>query len=318
MHESHEESMRIPIIDFENHSTDQISSAIDAACRDTGFFVLLGHGIDQHLIDNTFEHAKTFFRLSNEKKMALWTDNQVDDRGYFPSGLQSLDPGKPHDLSEFVMLGLDLPNNHPMVEAKVPMHGPNPWPSDLPGWKDVMNAYHQATKDLGDRLLRIVAQNLDLPESYFEPFSQLPIVTLKLAWYPHRPADALDAQQGAGAHTDWGALSFVANQGSPGLQVLTSDREWLDVPAIENSLVVNIGDMLQRWTNDTYCSATHRVVSTSVRERFSLVTFYDMDYHAPLECISSCVTRDKPAKYSPMLAGEYLMYRYEESLKDVE
>ena len=309
--------MQIPVIDLEKQSEAEVLAAIEGACLDTGFFVLAGHGVPTELIDAAFAEAKRFFQTSPEEKMAMWTDGKVADRGYFPIGLQSLDPGTPRDLSEFVMLGVDVPEEHPLVQAGTPMYGPNPWPSGMPGWKETMSAYHEATMDLGRRVLSMFAKNLKLDPNHFEPLAKLPIVTLKLSWYPPRPGDAVEGQHGAGAHTDWGAVTFVAGDGNPGLQVQTRDGEWLDVPAIPGTYVVNVGDMMQRWTNDRYRSNPHRVLSFPDQERFSLVTFFDMDYHANLEVFPSCTSDSEPARYEPMLAGEYLMYRYEESLSVV-
>lgn len=306
--------MRIPVIDLEAASEGEALAAMDRACRDTGFFVLQGHGVAPELLAAAFKESRRFFRLSPDRKMAVWTGGKVADRGYFPMGNQSLEPGAPRDLSEYVMLGLDLPPEHPLVAAGTPMYGPNPWPDDLPGWRETMSAYHEATLALGRRMLQLVARNLGLPPDHFEPLAQTPVVSLKLAWYPERPAEAATGQHGAGKHTDWGALTFVAGDGTPGLQVCAPDGEWLDVPAVPGSYIVNVGDMLQRWTNDHYVSAPHRVFSTPGRERFSLVTFFDMDYDAPLECFPSCVSRARPARYAPMLAGEYLMHRFNESL----
>ncbi|HKK22069.1 MAG TPA: 2-oxoglutarate and iron-dependent oxygenase domain-containing protein [Pseudohaliea sp.] len=308
--------MRIPIIDLETQPEAEALATMDRACRDTGFFVLKGHGVPGEVLEATLAEARRFFRLSAQGKMALWTGGDVADRGYFPMGNQSLDPGAPRDLSEYVMLGLDLPRDHPLVEAGTPMYGPNPWPDGLPGWRETMTAYHDATMALGRRMLRLVARNLGLPQDHFEPLARTPVVSLKLAWYPERPADSVAGQHGAGMHTDWGALTFVAGDGTPGLQVCTQHGEWLDVPALPGSYIVNVGDMLQRWTNDHYVSAPHRVLSEPGRERFSLVTFFDMDYHAPLECFPSCVSRERPARYAPMLAGDYLLHRFEESLAE--
>lgn len=306
--------MRIPIIDLKNHSQQQQCALIDAACRDTGFFVLKGHEVSAALVEQTFAQSQRFFRLSATEKMASWKAHEIDDRGYFPAGLQALDYGTPPDLSEFIMLGLEVDKEHPFVQAKIPMYGPNPWPIGLEKWRETMQQYQAATIDLSKQLLRLVAMNLDLPLDYFDERATLPIASLKLAWYPPRPTNAQVNQHGVGAHTDWGALTLVAGDGTPGLQVRTSEGEWLDVPTIPDSFIVNVGDMLQRWTNDIYRSGVHRVLSTPNQERFSLVLFFDMDYHASLQCIPSCASAQTPPKYELMLAGEYLMSRYKESL----
>lgn len=297
----------VPIISLSG-GADATAGAVGAACRDVGFFIVVDHGIDPVVVDAALEQSRRFFALPDERKREL-ADTGIADRGWFPMGGQSLDPGGPYDLSEFVMLGRDLPEDHPEVRAGTPMYGPNPWPTGMPGWREAMEAYHRAADDLCRRVLRHVARSLGLPDDHFEGFAGDPISTLKLAHYVPQPADRLEGQLGVGAHTDWGAVSVVHPGGVGGLQVLSAG-EWVDVPVVEGGLVVNLGDMVQRWTNDRYLSNVHRVVNPVGVERFSLVLFFDLDYHARIEVLDVCTTADDPARYEPVVAGEWLMDRF--------
>jgi isopenicillin N synthase-like dioxygenase len=291
---------------------DEVAAAVGGACRDVGFLVVVDHGIDQEIVDEALTQSQRFFALAPERKQEL-ADSGIEDRGWFPMGRQSLDPGSPYDLSEYVMLGRDLAPDHPQVRAGTPMYGPNPWPSGLPGWREAMAAYHRAADDLCRRILGYMARSLGLPDDQFESYADDPISTLKLAHYEPMPPVREAEQFGVGAHTDWGAISVVHPGGVGGLQVL-SDGTWIDVPVVDGGLVVNVGDMVQRWTNDRYLSNVHRVVNPADRERFSLVLFFDLDYHAHIEVLEVCTSPDDPARYEPVLAGEWLMERFQASL----
>jgi isopenicillin N synthase-like dioxygenase len=301
----------IPIISLAG-DPDEVATAIGAACREVGFLVVIDHGIDPTFVDEALAQAQRFFALPTERKQEL-ADTGIEDRGWFPMGGQSLDPGSPYDLSEYVMLGHDLGAEHPEVQAGTPMYGPNPWPTGLPGWRDAMEAYHWAADDLCRRILGHMARSLGLEDHHFEGYAGDPISTLKLAHYLPMPADRTAEQFGVGAHTDWGAISVVHQGGVGGLQVL-SDGTWIDVPVVEGGLVVNLGDMVQRWTNDRYLSNVHCVVNHPDRERFSLVLFFDLDYYARIEVLDVCTADDDPARYGPVVAGEWLMDRFQASL----
>jgi len=297
----------IPIVSLAG-DPEEVAAAVGAACRDVGFLVVVDHGVDQAVVDDALAQSRRFFALPVERKQEL-ADSGIADRGWFPMGGQSLDPGSPYDLSEYVMLGRDLPPEHPEVVTGTPMYGPNPWPTGMPGWREAMETYHRAADDLCRRILGHIARSLGLPDDHFEPYAGDPISTLKLAHYAPQPADRLEGQFGVGAHTDWGAISVVHPGGVGGLQVL-SEGEWVDVPVVEGGLVVNLGDMVQRWTNDRYLSNVHRVVNPVDTERFSLVLFFDLDYHARIEVLDVCTSPDDPARYEPVVAGEWLMDRF--------
>lgn len=307
----HRPMRSIPVVSLAGDPA-AVAAAVGAACREVGFVVVVDHGIDQAVVDEALTQSQRFFALPAERKQEL-ADSGIADRGWFPMGGQSLDPGSPYDLSEYVMLGRDLGPDHPEVQAGTPMYGPNPWPTGLPGWREAMTAYHQAADDLCRLILGHMAQSLDLAVEHFEEYAGDPISTLKLAHYVPMPPDRRAGQFGVGAHTDWGAISVVHQGGVGGLQV-SSAGDWIDVPVVDGGLVVNLGDMVQRWTNDRFLSNTHRVVNPVDQERFSLVLFFDLDYHARIEVLDVCTGVDDPARYEPVVAGEWLMERFEASL----
>ncbi|WCO68799.1 2-oxoglutarate and iron-dependent oxygenase domain-containing protein [Iamia majanohamensis] len=306
--------IEIPVVSLAGPDAE-VAAAVGAACTGAGFLVVVDHGIPAEVVRRAFAEAERFFALPRERKAAL-ADTGIEDRGWFPMGGQSLETGTPPDLSEFVMVGRDLGPDHPEVRAGTPMYGPNPWPDDLPGWREAVEAYHSAADDLCRRLLGYLALSLGLPADHLAPFAGDPVSTLKLAHYVPRPDQVAEGQLGAGAHTDWGAISVVAQDGVGGLEVLVDEEAgtWIEAPVVEGSLVVNLGDMVPRWTNDRYVSRTHRVRNPVGRDRYSLVLFFDLDYHARIEVLETCTGPDDPPRYAPVLAGEWLLSRYRESI----
>ena len=279
---------------------------IGDACETIGFFGVTDHGIDHALIDGALEQARRIFDLPHGEKMAKAWDADHVNRGYDPPGNQHLDAGGA-DLKEawaFSPEGSDGSN---------PMHGDNQWPN-LAGVREPVVGYHRAAMDLGARMLRAMALSLDLDESYFEQFHTDPTCTLRLLHYPPRPDDAGGDTLGTGAHTDWGAITVLAQDGAGSLQVRSKDQHWVDVPPASGALVINVGDLLQRWTNDRYVSTMHRVIGVPGKDRYSIACFFDLDHDALIECLPTCTSPESPPRHAPVRAGEHLQNRYDASL----
>ncbi|MEM9514873.1 MAG: 2-oxoglutarate and iron-dependent oxygenase domain-containing protein [Actinomycetota bacterium] len=303
----------VPVIDISGlRSTDTaarraVASEIGAACETIGFLTVVGHGVSQTVVAEAFTQTRRVFELPMDVKMAsAWDDDHVN-RGYDPPGNQRLDGDSAPDNKEawaFSPSGLI---------GSSPMQGENVWP-DLRGFRAPIEAYHGAAMALCERLLRAMALSLDLAEDYFEPFHRHPVCTLRVHHYPPRPATAGNAEFGAGAHTDWGALTVLAQDDSGSLEVRAKDGEWIEVPPVADSFVINIGDLLQRWTNDRYVSTMHRVLGVPGVDRHSIACFFDLDHEAMIECIPTCIESGVGPKYGPVTAGAHLMERYEASL----
>ncbi len=303
----------VPIIDITGlHSDDpaartRVAEEIGHACETTGFLGVTGHGIDPELLDGVFDATRRVFDLPIEAKMAKTWDDEHVNRGYDPAGHQALDEGTPPDLKEAWAFS---PENS---AGSSPMQGENQWP-DLDGVRQPVTAYHAAAMELGASMLRGMALSLELPEDYFEPFHTDPTCTLRLLHYPARPDDAPDEQLGTGAHTDWGAVTVLAQDDAGSLQVRAKDGAWVDVPSVPGALIINVGDLLQRWTNDRYVSTMHRVIGVPGRSRYSVACFFDLDHDALIECLPTCTGPDDPPRHPPVLAGEHLRERYLASL----
>jgi isopenicillin N synthase-like dioxygenase len=316
----------LPVIDLAPSFGDDpagaanVATAIDAAARRHGFFYIVGHGVPQDLIDAVFDVDARFFALPDEAKQRWHIDRSNGlQRGFDPIGWQSLDTGRPADLKESFYLGRDLAPDHPLVLAGTPNHGPNQWPDEalVPGFRATCEAYADALAHLGHHLMGLIALGLGLPRGHFDPFLRNPMPVLRLLHYPPQQASQQRGQIGSGAHTDWGGITLLAQDNSGGLQVRATPQAedstpvWIDARPLPGSFVVNLGDLMQRWTNDLYRSNLHRVVNTaSGRDRYSIASFYDIDFHARIEALPGCVSPDRPARHAPITAGEHIVEMY--------
>ena len=316
----------IPLIDLQpllaqpkdRNQRQAVALAIRQACLDAGFFYIKNHGIDPTLIAQVFAASKRFFALPLTSKQTIAIEKSSCHRGYFTIGGENLDPekqGHNGDYKEGLKIGRDLPLDHPLVRTNTPLHGPNQWPKYLPGWQATMQCYYDACCQLGEQLMQAFALALGLAENYFSCHLQGPMATLAPLHYPPQPAAGLsdESQLGAGAHSDFGCLTILAQETVPGLQIHHARHGWLEIAPLENTLVVNIGDMLARWSNDLFASTQHRVINRSDQDRHSLAFFYDPNFHADISCLSCCVSAENPAHYSPTTSGQYLLDRIAES-----
>ena len=304
-------SDEVPVLDLAEWlgggSPADLVSALKAACTNTGFFYVTGHGVPQSVIDDAFEASRRYFAIPEEDRL----DDVIDlrtRRGYVPFGRakqKNFDP----DLKESFDFGVDLPPDDPDVVAGRPMHAPNRWPAKAPWLKDAAQTYHTHLRHLGAHLLRLFALSLDEPEDFFVQWTHKPIVGTRLFHYPPQPVTE-GAVLGAAPHTDYGMITILAQDPIGGLELRRRDGEWVAAPWIEGSFVVNLGDLLKMWTNDVYVSNLHRVVNRTGRERYSIPTFVNLDFDTPVACLPSCLAEGATPKYAPTTAGEYLVGRF--------
>jgi isopenicillin N synthase-like dioxygenase len=286
-------------------------ATIDAACTRIGFFTVVGHGIDPALRRAVLDHARAFFARPGDEKMAISIATSTVHRGYSPVAAEQLQADFAADLKEALDLGPDLGPGHPEVLAGTPLHGPTQWPAQ-PGFRSAMEAYTDAAVDAARLVLDGLSLALDLPRGFFSSLMTLPMANLRLLHYPPgsrvRPGPG---QLGCGAHTDYGSVTLLTDDGVGGLQVRDRDGAWHDVEIPPDALVVNLGDMLARWTNDRYVSTLHRVVNPPDRDRYSVPLFLNPDFHTVVECLPSCTDTAHPPKYEPITAGHYLLSRFD-------
>jgi isopenicillin N synthase-like dioxygenase len=279
----------------------QISAErLGSAARTSGFFYVTGHRVSPALIAGLTAQAKAFFALPMEEKMRWYIGKSRHHKGYVPEGEEVLSGGA-RDRKEAFDLGLDLATDDPDVLLGTPLLGPNVWP-ELPDFKNTVGGYYDAVFQLGKILFGGFALFLGLPESYFDPLVTKPPSQLRLIHYPYNP-DAVQAQ-GIGAHTDYECFTILLGT-APGLEVMNGAGEWIVAPPVEAAFVVNIGDMLEVWTNGEFVATSHRVRKV-MEERYAFPLFCVCDYHTLVEPLPSLITPDRPSAYPGVVAGEHL------------
>jgi isopenicillin N synthase-like dioxygenase len=308
----------LPIIDIGDLASPQLSARravaaqLHAACCYNGFFYVRNHGVPEALVDAAFTEAERFFSLPPARKAAVDKADSGANRGYEPLGGQTLEAGAPPDLKEGFYIGPEHAPDDPRVKAGKFNHGPNRWPDGLPGFRPTMDSYFQEMLALGQRLMGGLALSLDLPERHFEAFCREPMATLRPLHYPPQPANAEPGLKGAGAHTDFGGLTLLRQGSVGGLQVWDqASGGWIHADPAPGTYVVNLGDMIARWTNDRYRSTLHRVVNSSGRERYSIPFFFVGNYDHQVSCIPTCLAPGATPKYPPTTVEAHLreMYR---------
>ncbi|CAK4033879.1 isopenicillin n [Lecanosticta acicola] len=304
----------IPTISLAASEEDIIAQLRDA-CTRVGFFYVKDHGVSPKVIDGIFQTAKDFFDQSLETKAEIHHKKSKILRGYEPMAEVRTDKSKRADLNEAFICGYepdldpDFDETAPVSKNDVatPMQGPNAWPS-MEGFQAGVSAYYGEVLRLARRMVRLFAKVLDLPEEFFDSTVVHPGAMLRLLKYPAQDPDQPDAL-GIGAHTDIEAFTILCQGAQPALQILNVDGQWIQAPPVPGTFVVNIGDMLARWSNDVFISTVHRVHNGTGCERFSIPFFFGPSYDTVLNPLSTCVPEGEKAGYEPIVAGEYVWQR---------
>jgi isopenicillin N synthase-like dioxygenase len=286
-------------------------AAMRRACTDTGFFYVTGHGVEPAAVAHIFAEAKRFFTQPAALKQRIPI---ADNRGYEGIGRQSLNAATGADFKESVMIGDDaLDADHPAVRAGIPMYAPNQWPDGLPGWRESVLGYFATMDRLALLLLNGLALSLDLPWDFFDGQFDPSMSSLRLLHYPPHPTADPAREVGCGAHTDWGLITLLAQDHIGGLELQLRSGAWVGATPVPGAFIVNIGDMMARWTNDLYTSTPHRVLNRSLHDRYSVVFFCDPAHHTQVTCLASCTDPARPPRYAPTTCGEHLAEMYRRS-----
>ncbi|XP_013593970.1 PREDICTED: UPF0676 protein C1494.01-like isoform X5 [Brassica oleracea var. oleracea] len=299
-----ETSLVLPIVDIS--SPDKITTArlIRRACVEHGFFYVKNHGIPEELMEGVFRESKRFFNLPLEDKM---DSLHRDFLGYTPLYAEKLDTSLTTigDSKESFFLGSS--------EGVRGQRYPNQWPSEnlLPSWRQTMECYYKNVI----KLLGLVALALDLDEDFFIKIGALndPAAVVRLIRYPGEVISSDVETYGASAHSDYGTVTLLLTDEVPGLQVCRDKskqpRIWEDVPRLRGAFIVNIGDLMERWTNGLFRSTLHRVMPVG-KERYSVAFFLDPNPDCNVECLKTCCSETSPARFPPILAGDYIKERF--------
>ncbi|MGH6953828.1 MAG: isopenicillin N synthase family dioxygenase [Alphaproteobacteria bacterium] len=285
-----------------------VARQVAAAAEHVGFFYVRGHGVPEAVIERAFAASRRFFALPLEEKRAVDIAITPNHRGYMGAYGATPDPatGGP-DLNEVFKVGLETGRDDPAFRGGNILYGPNAWPSGLPGFREAMYGYYEAILALAARMFGLFALALDLPEDHFAGRLGKPASVMNVLHYP--PADPANPAKtsGVGAHSDYECFAILAQDSVGGLEIRNQAGAWVPAPPVAGSFVVNIGDMMARWTNDRFASTMHRVITRSGRDRYSIAFFGNCDFDTPVSCLESCQGPGNPPRYPPTTVGEHLM-----------
>jgi isopenicillin N synthase-like dioxygenase len=314
----------VPVIDLtparegDRAARLRVAREIDEACCDIGFFTIAGHGVPPTVVHALREAAPRFFALPLADKERAAHPVAGTPRGYHAIAGEALaranDGAAPPDLKEFYHVGpVDVTGDPYFTsERGRQFFLPNIWPASPPRFGEAASAYYRAMDGLVVFLMRLAALALGVEEHFFDDKVARSIGTMRLNYYPRQQAPPLPGQLRAGAHTDYGSLTVLNGEDVPGgLQVRTRNGDWIDVHTPPEHFVINIGDLMMRWTNDRWLSNMHRVANPPLvdalnRPRLSIAFFNHPNYDVLIECI----TRGDSAKHAPVLSGDYRDLKY--------
>lgn len=307
----------IPTVDLDKfiNGNEQERTAfvekLGKAFHEVGFVGVVNHGVPQELVDNFYNASKEFFSMDVAKKKQYELAGMAGQRGYTSFGKEHAKQSEVADLKEFYQIGQYVDNDHPLKSE----YPDNPSVKEVPEFNQYAKELYKTFERSGSHLLRAIALHLDLPEDYFDDKIKDGNSILRTIHYPpitKEPESAIRAEQ----HEDINLITLLVGASAGGLQLLNSQGEWLDIVPEDNEIVINVGDMLQRLTNNYLKSTTHRVVNPPREKwhipRLSIPFFLHPKSEMSLACLDSCVTADNPLHYEPITAGGYLDERLKE------
>jgi len=290
-----------------------VAAEIGAACHDIGFFAVTNHGIAAETIDELRALSTEFFDLPEDTKRRYVLEPRHPNRGYNPLGGEALayamDEVAPPDLFEAFTSGpIDRPQDeYHTAPAAGLFFVPNLYPDAPPEFERIWNAYYRANEILAGQLMEAFALALGLDPTYFATKIDRHITAQRIIRYPALDIEPEPGQLRIAPHSDYGSLTILLTDGTPGLQLLSLDDEWLDAPAMPDALLINLGDLMADWTNGRWRSTTHRVLPVPLdRPRYSVTFFHHPNYDTLIEPLPTCVSADEPRRHAPVTAGEHL------------
>jgi isopenicillin N synthase-like dioxygenase len=314
-----EATRAIPVIDVapafrgEPSGVDAVARQVRAACEHTGFFYVAGHGAPQEVVDAAFRASREFHALPLEDKLRLrLNENNI---GYLAVNQSMQRHSTVHkatrpNFNESFFISHEREADHPEVVAAKPLRGRNQWPQGHDAMRSTMVRYFKTMEALGERLLPVLARSLEMPADHFGPFfSNEAHINLRFLHYPPQETDD-DEQFGQGPHTDNSFITMLAREDVPGLAVRLPSGDWLQPPVIPGTFLVNLGNVMKRWSNDRFHSTPHGVVNDSGTDRYSIAFFYSPNPDSTIECLPTCVGPDNPPRYAPAVYRDMVLEFY--------
>lgn len=302
-----------PMLAGDSAAVDAIGDEIRQAFTTSGFCYIVNHGVADQVIEAAATAALDFFHLPLAEKQKAAPKESV--RGFNAIGRTTMYGAAHPDYKEYYQIGLELPRDDPAVLAGQPLRGPNQWPTDMPQFEAAMSRYYREIGLCGQTFLRAVARSLGAPEGFFADKYDKPLQRTQCVYYPPHPVDAGAELFGVAPHTDYGCVTLLWQDNVGGLEVQTLSGDWAPAPPVPGALVVNIGDLLARWSNNRYRSTPHRVTNRSGRERLSIATFYDPDFVTMVDPAALGLAPGDAPLHAPVSAGDYIMGRINASQK---
>jgi isopenicillin N synthase-like dioxygenase len=312
--------MQIPVIDIGRFTSrdaadrQRVAREWDEAFSTAGFATIAGHGIPEPLLAEVWNLSQAFFALPLAEKMEIHGGANFGYQSFEEAKVgRTRDKATPPDLVEALMF------QNPIWERRSDEPTVNLWPTHPTRFRGIVERYIDEAYALGQTLMRITAIALGLPDGYFDRHYARMAHDLRLAYYPDQPVAPPEGQLRNGPHTDFRGFTILRQDDAPGgLQVLGADGDWVDVRPVPGTLVINSGDLLQRWTNDRWRSNLHRVVNpprnvTGTTARLSMVFFTGPDPRTMIECLPTCAGNDRPARYAPIMAQDHFLKRLREA-----
>ncbi len=314
-----EAAAKIPVIDFgaafagEPGALARVALEVKDACENVGFFYALNHGVPQELIDRGFAASRRFHALPLEEKLNLClNENNI---GYLPmnasvQGASTVHKATRPNQNESFFISHDRGPDHPDVLIGKALRGRNQWPPGVPGLRADMVAYMQALGAMCDRMLPAFAAALDLPPDFFAPyFTNEAHVTCRFLHYPPQDADE-ENLFGQAPHTDNSFMTALARTDVPGLAVRLPSGEWFPPPIIPGTFLINLGNIMRRWSNNRFLSTPHGVLNKSGTDRYSIAYFHSPNPNSLIECLPSCVDAEHPPAYEPAVYRDLVLAFY--------
>jgi isopenicillin N synthase-like dioxygenase len=291
---------------------DAAAAGLDGMLRSAGFVYLSGHGVPDSSVLAVREQSRRFHALPLEEKLKLRLDRNF--RGYIPINTSTIVTSsvakveKPNQ-SESLMLMHEVAADDPAALAGEPLQGPNQWPREdlVPGFRSTMENYVTEMTGLAHLMIGLIARALGADRAALMRHFEKPTTFLRLLHYPPQPEEA--GLFGSAPHTDYGFITLLAQDDVGGLEVRNKAGDWIAAPPLPGTFVMNVGDILARWSNGVFVSTPHRVINRSGRERYSQPFFFDPAMTSLIEAFPSCVEEGAVPKYPPVLYGDYLMER---------
>jgi isopenicillin N synthase-like dioxygenase len=313
------EAAAIPVLDYgpyfagDRGALRRLAEEVRSASETVGFFYIRNHGVPDAMVARAFAASRRFHALPLERKLELrLNENNI---GYLPmnasvQGASTVHKATRPNQNESFFVSHDRGAEHPDVRAGKPLRGRNQWPEGLPGFREDVMAYLAAMEALGQRMLPPFAAALGMPPDHFAPyFAGEAHITLRMLHYPPQDADE-DNLFGQAPHTDNSFMTVLARSEVPGLAVRLPSGEWLAPPLIPGTLLVNLGNMMRRWSNDRFLSTPHGVLNESGTDRYSIAYFHSPNPDRIIECLPSCVSAANPARYPPALYRDLVLDFY--------